>query len=119
MGKKKFTIHKKDVIINRQKLKVLLDNFMIDEKGMDYLELHRRISAKYGLDLSYKGFMSLLQNRSSWKLIYAYAIVDVLGVTIDEVFDVVDVDVEKTMKEKEEWIQKYQKPKLNSKTNNN
>lgn len=109
MSRKKFTIHRKDILINRSKLRNLLDNNKIDNKGMDYLELHRRISEKYGLDLSYKGFMSLLQNRSTWKLIYAYAIADVLNVEIDEIFEVVDVDVDKVVKEKEEWIKKYQK----------
>lgn len=109
MVRKKFTVHGKDIILNRNKLKVILDNRKVDDKGMDFSELHRRIVALYNLDLSYKGFMSLTENRSTWKLLYAYAIVDVLGIKIDDIFDVVDIDVNKAIQEKEDWNKKYQK----------
>lgn len=111
MSQKKFTIHEKDIILNRNKLNVILENRKIDDKGMDYAELHRRISSLYGLNLSYKGFMSLVENRSTWKLLYAYAITDVLEIGIDDIFDVVNIDVEEVKREKEEWNKKYQKKK--------
>ncbi len=98
------TIHEKEIIINKNKLKSI-----IDSKGMEYIELHVKIHDKYGLDLSYKGFMSLLSNRSTWKLLYAHAICDVLNIQYTEIFDIVDVDTKKIEKEKQEWKEKYQK----------
>lgn len=97
-------IHKKDVIINKIKL-----IYILQDKGMNYIELYEKVVDKYGLSLSYKGFMSLLSNRSSWKLLYAWAIVDVLNINFKDIFKVVDVDVEKKKKEKEKWKEKYQK----------
>lgn len=91
-------------MLNRDKLKSL-----IDSKGIDYTDLYDKAVEVYGLDISYKGFMSLLSNRSSWKLLYAYAISDILNVKIHDLFDVVDVDVNKKINEKKEWREKYQK----------
>jgi len=98
------SLHKKDIILNKRKLKEL-----IDSKGMGYIELHEKVVDVYGLDLTYKGFMSLLSNRSTWKLLYAHAITDVLNIHIGDIFDVVDVDIEKKAKDKEKWKEKYQK----------
>ena len=98
------SLHAKDIIINRDKLKNILD-----KKGLSYIDFHAKVIDAYGLDISYKGFMSLLTNRSSWKLLYAYAITDVLNIEIDDIFEVIDVDIEKLAKEKEEWKRKYQK----------
>jgi len=109
MSKKKFTVHGKNIILNRNKLKSILDSKKVDDKGMDFSELHRRIVSQYGLDLSYKGFMSLTENRSTWKLLYAYAIADVLDIGIDDIFEVVEVDIDRAIKEKEDWQEKYQK----------
>ena len=102
-------LHKTDIVLNKNRLKGILDR-----KGMGYIELHEKISdpnGKFGLDITYKGFMSLLSNRSTWKLIYAHAITDVLNIGINDIFDVIKVDTEKLAKEKEEWKRKYQKPK--------
>ena len=101
--RKAHTIHQRDVLLNKKNLKDILD-----KKGMGYKELHSVISDAYGLDLTYKGFMSLISNQSTWKLIYAWAIVDVLHLHITDIFDVVDIDVEKKAKEKENWKRKYQ-----------
>jgi|SRR5690606_10304395 len=98
------TLHKTDIQLNRKKLKNMIDN-----KGITYIELHEKTVDKFGLDITYKGFMSLLSNRSSWKLLYAYAIVDVLRISIDDIFDIVEVDIEKKAKEKEDWKKKYQR----------
>jgi hypothetical protein len=98
------TLHKKEFILNRKKLKNILDN-----KGISYSELHEKVVDKFGLDITYKGFMSLLSNRSTWKSLYSHAITEVLLVTTNDIFEVVDVDIEKKAKEKEEWKEKYQK----------
>ena len=101
-----FTLHEKDIVLNKGKLKNILDS-----KGLSYIDFYEKVVDAYGLDISYKGFMSLLSNRSTWKLLYAWAIVDVLGITIKDIFEIVDVDVNKLVKEKEEWKRKYQKSK--------
>jgi len=101
--RKAHTIHKRDILLNKKNLKDILDS-----KGMEFKELHGIIADVYGLDLTYKGFMSLVSNQSTWKLIYAWAIVDVLSLSISDIFDVVDIDVEKKALEKEKWKQKYQ-----------
>lgn len=100
------TIHKKELVVNRQKLKIILDS-----KGMEFIQLHKRIEERYGLDLKYKGFMSLLANRSTWKLLYAHAIAEELSIDYKDIFEMVDVDVNKVKKEKEEWKAKYEKRK--------
>jgi hypothetical protein len=101
------TLHKKDIVLNKNKLKDILDS-----KGMSYIELHDKVTdpnGKFGLDITYKGFMSLLSNRSTWKLIYSHAITEVLYITTNDVFEVIDIDIEKKVREKEEWKEKYQK----------
>jgi hypothetical protein len=103
------TLHKTDIVLNKGKLKAILDR-----KGMGYIELYERISgdgSAFGLDISYKGFMSLLSNRSTWKLIYAHAITEVLYINTNDIFDVIKVDTDKLAKEKEKWREKYQKSK--------
>ena len=100
-------LHKTDIKLNKERLKKILDS-----KGMGYNELHEKISdpnGKFGLDITYKGFMSLMSNRSSWKLLYAHAITEVLNISINDIFDVVKVDTDKLKREKEEWKEKYQK----------
>lgn len=100
------SLHEKDIILNKNKLKNILD-----KKGLSYIDFYTKVVDVYGLDLSYKGFMSLLTNRSSWKLLYAYAMTDILNIEIKDIFDVIDVDINKKAKEKEEWKRKYQKDK--------
>lgn len=103
------SLHKKDVILNKDKLKAILDS-----KGMSYIDFYEKVSDVYGkewLDLTYKGFMSLMSNRSSWKLLYAVAMTDTLDVKIREIFDIIDVDIEKKAKEKKKWKEKYQRDK--------
>lgn len=101
---RKVSLHKKDVILNREVLDSSLSSF-----GMGYIDLYEKIVETHGLDLSYKGFMSLLSNRSSWKLLYAYFISESLNTTIEDLFTVVDVDIDKKIKEKNAWKEKYQK----------
>ncbi|WP_276210497.1 hypothetical protein [Heyndrickxia coagulans] len=100
--KRQYTIHETDVILDKDRLKSILRS-----KKMEYIELYRRVKVKYGLDIHYKGFMALLDNRSSWKLLYAWAIVDVLDINPEDIFRIIRVDVEEKIKEKEEWNKKY------------
>ena len=79
--------HKKDIKLNREKLQEILNS-----QKMGYIELHEKTSQRYGLDLQYKGFMSLMSNKSSWKLLYAHAIADVLKINYNDIFEIVDVD---------------------------
>lgn len=97
-------LHKKDIILNRDKLKSILDS-----KDMSYILFYEDLVARYGIDLSYKGFMSLLSNRSSWKLLYAYAMVKSLGIDFDDIFELIDIDIDKKIQEKKEWREKYQR----------
>lgn len=99
-------INNKEMILNRKRLKNIMDY-----KGYDYVTLHNKVEEKYGLNLTYKSFMSNVSNRYTWKLLYAHAISDVLNVGIYDIFDVVDVDTEKRKQEKEEWKEKYSSKK--------
>lgn len=103
-------LHEKDIVLNKDRLKKILDT-----KGIGYSDLFDMVVKKYGIDITYKGFMNLLDNRSSWKLLYAYAILDVLSIDIYKIFDIIDVDVEQKIKDKKEWNQKYGKHKKKSK----
>ncbi|MER2007463.1 MAG: hypothetical protein ABS939_08415 [Psychrobacillus sp.] len=103
MAERTPTIHKTEIMLNKRKLADILYH-----RGMEYTELHRKIVDKYGLDISYKGFMSLLSNRSTWKLLYAHAISDILLIDYMEIFEIVSIDVEKVKKAKEKWKEKYQ-----------
>lgn len=103
------SLHKKDIKLDKRKLKEILDS-----KGMSYIDFYEKVSNIYGeewLDLTYKGFMSLMSNRSSWKLLYAVAMVETLNIRIKDVFEIVDIDIEKKVKEKERWKEKYEKDK--------
>ena len=97
-------LHRKDVILNRDNLRVILD-----KKDLTYIQLYESVADKYGIDLTYKGFMSLMSNRSSWKLLYAIAIIDTLKVDVGDIFDIVDVDIEKKVKDKKVWREKYER----------
>lgn len=100
--RKRFTIHKRDLLVNKEKIKKLLD-----EKGMEYSELHKKAEDRYGLDITYKAYMNLLSNRSTWKLVYAWATAEILDVDIKDIFDIVDVDVDKVVEERKKWEEKY------------
>lgn len=101
-GKKPYTIHKTDVLLNKSKLTDILN-----KKDIDYKELWEKVVHNYGLDISYKGFMSLITNRVTWKLHYAWAIVDTIDIGFTDIFEVVKVDVEKKKKEKEIWKRNF------------
>lgn len=89
------TIHKTEIMVNREKLKAILDH-----RGLEYVDLYDMIVERFGLDLTYKGFMSVLAGDATWKLLYAYAVTDVLNVNIMDIFELVEVDVEKVKAKK-------------------
>lgn len=92
------TIHEKEILLNKDKLKEILDR-----RGMEYIELHDKVACRFGLDITYKGFMSLLSNRSTWKLLYAHAISEVLQINYMDIFELVDIDFEKELQKREKW----------------
>jgi hypothetical protein len=55
--------------------------------------------------------MSLINNKSSWRLLYAYAIVKSLDKNFDDIYTIIKVDLDKKIEEKREWRQKYEKQK--------
>jgi hypothetical protein len=81
--------HKTEIKINKKKMKAILDC-----KGLEYMDLYNQIVAQFGLDLSYKGFMSIVAGKATWKLLYAYAVIDVLNVQIMDIFELVEVSDE-------------------------
>lgn len=101
---RKHTIHKTDVVLDRESL----DSVMFS-KDLDFVGLHDSLVTGYGIDLTYKGFMSLISNRSSWKLIYAVVLIDYLGVELDSIFHMIDIDIDKKLEEKRAWVKKYQR----------
>ncbi|MCR4362092.1 hypothetical protein JDW21_19080 [Bacillus subtilis] len=103
-NKKRYTIHKTEIHCDKDRVKAILD-----ARDIDYKELHYRVTEKFGLDIKYNSFMDLIKNINSWKLIYAWALADVLHKSIEDLFIVVDVDVEKKIKEKEKWNEQYGK----------
>ena len=103
-NRKPYNIHATDIQLKKDYLKEILDN-----RGLEYIQFFHQVKDDYGLDMEYKGFMSLLQNRSAWKLLYAWAIADSLNVDMKDLFEIIEVDVEQKIKEKEEWNQKYGK----------
>lgn len=101
---RKVTLHKTDIVLNRERLQEYLD-----KKGLSYISFYEKVVDAYGLDITYKGFMSLMGNRSSWKLLYAHAMTDVLNIHIEDIFDVTDIDIEDKLKKKAVWREKYEK----------
>lgn len=104
------SIHETDIILNKK----ALSNLLL-KKDMEYAELHEAIVDAYGLKLSYKGFMSLISNQATWKLLYAWAVCQVLKVDISDIFTPIKVDIEKKVEEKEIWNKRYGKGKKKAK----
>lgn len=71
-----------DAKINRQKFQNL-----IGKQRWTAKEFHDRWTKHYGLSIKYNNFMELINNNVSWKLVYAFAISDMLEVDINELFE--------------------------------
>ncbi len=97
---------KKDIVLDRAKME-----YIMMSKNIIYKELWENLNEKYGLDIGYKGFMSLINNRSNWKLLYAYTICEELNIEIKDIFRLVEVDVEEKKKEREAFKKKYETKK--------
>ncbi|MGV4321165.1 hypothetical protein [Bacillus mojavensis] len=102
--KKQHIVHQTEAILNKNKLKSILD-----KKGLGYKEFHEELVDKYGIGLKYVSFMHILDNRATWKLTYAFIIIDFLKIELSEIFELVTVDVEKAVQEKEKRKEKYEK----------
>lgn len=96
------TIHKKEIILNKENADTLLA-----EKDLTYAELFRVVKEEYGLDMEYKSFMNLISNRVTWKLLYAWAMVEALETDLNTLFKIVEIDIEKAKKDRAEWKAKY------------
>lgn len=99
---KRYIIHEKDLILNRDKVKSILDS-----RGMNYRDFYEEIQ-DFGIKMTYAGFMNLLYNRTTWKLLYAWAIADVLNVDIKNIFTFIDINESEALLERREWEKKYQ-----------
>lgn len=51
-----------------------------------FKNLYNEIIEEYELDFKYASFMSLLLNRNTWLLIYAWAIAEHFGKNIEDIF---------------------------------
>ena len=98
------TIHKTDIKFNKDSVDEILK-----EIGMNYADLYKKMKDSYGLDMEYKSFMNLISNRVTWKLLYAWALVDVLEIDLRKAFKVIEVDVDKVKEQKDKWDEKYGK----------
>lgn len=78
-----YRYEKKEMILDKEKL-----NQLLHENKLNNLQLLQTLHDKHGIELSYKGFNSLINNHNSWKLVYAYALCDVLNIKIEELFKI-------------------------------
>lgn len=70
-----------DAYIDRQKFQMLIGG-----KQWTAKEFHQRWTSRYGFKMKYNNFMELINNNVGWKLVYAFAISEMLEVNIDELF---------------------------------
>jgi hypothetical protein len=71
-----------DAKLNRQRFQNL-----IGKEEWTAKEFHERWTTKYGFTIKYNNFMELLNNNVSWKLVYGFAIADMLSVDINDLFE--------------------------------
>ena len=97
--------------INKNEKEVVLDRNKFDgmTEGFSYKDLWHEMTTVYGIDISYNGFGSMIRGLNTWKLTYAWVLADILKVRIEDLFVLVDVDVEKKIEETLEWQRKYQR----------
>lgn len=99
---RKINENKKEVVLNRLKF----DSHIADHS---YKSVWREMISVYGIDLSYNAFGSMIRGQNTWKLTYAWVVSDILGVRIEDLFFLKDIDVEKKIQDTLEWQEKYQK----------
>lgn len=60
---------------------------ILKRKGYNFFsEFYDVWAERYGMDITYRSFAMLLDNRTSWKLDYAYTISEMLRVDIMDLF---------------------------------
>lgn len=99
---RKINKNEKEVVLNRS----AFDSYLGD---YSYKDVWVQMTDVYGIDISYNGFGSMIRGLNTWKLTYAWVLADILHVEIKDIFAIVDVNLEKKLKEKEEWQKKYQR----------
>lgn len=67
--------------INRQKFQSL-----IGARAWTAKDFHERWTREYKFKMKYNNFMELINNNVSWKLVYAFAMAEMLEVEISELF---------------------------------
>lgn len=77
---------KTNILVKEQLLRELTE-----KKGWTLVELNNQAGEKYGYKFDYRSFMSLVRNDNAWKILYAWAVSDVLGVSMYELFEVVKI----------------------------
>lgn len=99
---RKINKNKKEVVLNRQ----AFDSYLGEHS---YKDVWFEMTETYGIDISYNGFGSMIRGLNTWKLTYAWVLASILHVQIEDLFTIVDVNVEAKLKERKEWQDKYQK----------
>lgn len=97
-----YTINEREVLIKRE----VLDD-LVKSRSMTYRSLHEQLVDEYGIDIKYNSFMSLVQNKNTWKLVYAWVISEFFKSTIEDLFELVVVDKNEKKKAIKEWNEKY------------
>lgn len=86
-------------VANKTDMVLDKDRFKKACHGMKKTDVWLKMTAEFGLEIQYKSFLNLLENRVTWRLIYAHALVSVLGKQIDDLFHIVYVDAEDDMED--------------------
>lgn len=79
--------HGFDIQIDKRKLDVLLGN-------RSYADFYRELVDEWNLDIQYKSFMALLNGKSRWLLVYAFAIAKKLNTNIEELFYPIKIEID-------------------------
>jgi pimeloyl-CoA synthetase len=61
-------------------------NRLLKSKGLKVIDCHELLVSRYGVELKYKSFNNLINNRVNWKLVYATIVADFLEIKISELF---------------------------------
>lgn len=99
---RKINKNEKEVIINREAFENLMGNYT-------YKDIWHEMTTVYGMDITYNALGSMIRGLNTWKLTYAWVLAEILHVKIEDIFILVNVDVEKKVKERKSWQKKYQK----------
>lgn len=98
---RKINQNEKEVVLDRAKFDSYLGEY-------SYKSIWHDMQTVYGMDLSYNALGSMIRGQNTWKLTYAWVVSQILGTTIDDLFVLVDIDVDKKIQETIEWQRKYQ-----------